>query len=351
MEKCDFVNALPKLESAAELFLSQGKSEEFLECKRLVLRIHLEMANEAELNNTKERIQDMVLNQRTELSSKTYYTLGICSVYKSQHKAGVEYFQKALALALSKDNKDDMAHAIYGLSQTYFWLGRHEESLKEIYNLQVFFEVLDVPQLKQATKILNGFIQLKLNRTEEALDIFWQAFDTIKEQKNLFMYFYVLYAIGIAYQELGDKDLARVYLKLADRSIDENNMRVLSQMIDKKLNELGVEKDMGFDLIVKEATNSVIERKKGKVDFKNQFILLDLLHLLAKSPGQVYSKESIVKRIWSQKYDPSVHDNKIYVTIKRLRKLIEPDYDKPKYISRSRNGYHLIKSAKIHFDS
>ena len=41
------------------------------------------------------------------------------------------------------------------------------------------------------------------------------------------------------------------------------------------------------------------------------------------------------------------HDNKIYVTIKRLRKLIEPDYDKPRYIFRAKNGYYLNKNTKI----
>jgi DNA-binding response OmpR family regulator len=63
--------------------------------------------------------------------------------------------------------------------------------------------------------------------------------------------------------------------------------------------------------------------------------------------GKVYSKEFLVEKIWKQSYDPSVHDNKIYVTIKRLRKLIEPDYDKPKYIYRAKNGYFMNKAAKI----
>jgi DNA-binding response OmpR family regulator len=66
-----------------------------------------------------------------------------------------------------------------------------------------------------------------------------------------------------------------------------------------------------------------------------------------KSPGEVYSKEAIVEKIWKQSYDPSVHDNKLYVTIKRLRKMIEPDFDKPKYIFRAKNGYYLNKNARV----
>ncbi len=72
-----------------------------------------------------------------------------------------------------------------------------------------------------------------------------------------------------------------------------------------------------------------------------------MLRLFMKQPGAVYSKESLVKQVWKQDYDPGVHDNKIYVTIKRLRKLIEPDYEKPKYIFRAKNGYYLNKNTKI----
>jgi DNA-binding response OmpR family regulator len=112
----------------------------------------------------------------------------------------------------------------------------------------------------------------------------------------------------------------------------------------KKLSDKG---ENTFDLVFDSISNSVVERKKGKIDFKNQFILLDMLKLFLRNPGEVYSKEALVKAVWRQDYDPAVHDNKIYVTIKRLRQLIEPDFDKPKYIYRAKNGYYLNRNAKI----
>lgn len=74
---------------------------------------------------------------------------------------------------------------------------------------------------------------------------------------------------------------------------------------------------------------------------------MDLLRLFVQQQGHVFSKEFLVEQVWKQSYDPAVHDNKIYVTIKRLRKMIEPDYDKPKYIFRAKNGYFMNKSAKV----
>jgi len=106
-----------------------------------------------------------------------------------------------------------------------------------------------------------------------------------------------------------------------------------------------------YDLVFDYSGHAVTERKLGKIDFRNQFILLDLLKVFVQNQGKVYSKEFLVEQVWKQSYDPAVHDNKIYVTIKRLRKMIEPDFDKPKYIFRGKNGYYMNKSAKVFLQS
>jgi DNA-binding response OmpR family regulator len=124
----------------------------------------------------------------------------------------------------------------------------------------------------------------------------------------------------------------------------------LAGRIQHSLDQLGGETQNSFDLVFEEHNNAVVERKLGRIDFKNQFILLDLLRLFMQNQGVVYSKEYLVENVWKQAYDPAVHDNKIYVTIKRLRKLIEPDYEKPKYIFRAKNGYYMNKSARVSFD-
>ena len=94
-------------------------------------------------------------------------------------------------------------------------------------------------------------------------------------------------------------------------------------------------------------SHAVTEKTKGKIDFKNQFILLEMLKLFLAHPGRVFSKEEFIETVWKQSYNPSVHDNKIYVTIKRLRKVIEPDYNKPKYLFLAKNGYYFSKDVHI----
>ncbi|MCB0363961.1 MAG: tetratricopeptide repeat protein [Bdellovibrionaceae bacterium] len=350
-ERGDFRVAIDKITKAAAVFYTEKNFEAYLKCQNVLLRMYAEMEESEKIQSIKETLQDLVLNKNVELNSKTYYTLALCASYKGQHKVALEYLEKSLALALSADAKEDICYAIHGLAIVYHFLGRYEDALKEIYNLQVFFQVLDLPELRLSSQVLNGHILLKMGKYEQALDVFWQCYDILKEQKNLYMYVSLLFAMGITYADSGEVDLGRMYLTLAKRSVDPANLRYLARSIDDRLKRLGAMEDSEYDIVFDSSTNTVMEKKKGKVDFKNQFILLDMLRLFLKNPGEVYTKEALVERVWKQEYDPAVHDNKIYVTIKRLRKMIEPDYDKPKYIYRAKNGYYLNKNARVLFDN
>lgn len=346
-ERCDFGVAIEKFREAAAGYFDEKNFELYLKCQNYLLRLYVEREEAENIRVTKERLQDLVLKEGFELSAKTYYTLGICASYKGQFDVALDYFQKSLAIALAADNKHDICYAINGLAITYYSLDRLSEALKEIYNLQVFFQVMTMVDLKLSSQMLNGHILRKMKKYDQALEIFWDCYDLLRSEKNMFIYLSLLYGMALTYKEAGEIDMARMYLKLVKKSADPENLKYLSRHIDQQLNELGVSSSDDYDLIFDPASNSVTEKKKGRVDFKNQFILLDMLRLFMKQPGAVYSKEFLVKQVWRQDYNPAVHDNKIYVTIKRLRKLIEPDYDKPRYIFRAKNGYYLNKNTKI----
>ena len=346
-ERCDFGIAVEKFKDAAEGFFIENRYDLYLKCQNHLLRIFAEREEHENIRVTKERIQDLVLKEGFELTAKTYYTLGICASYKGQFDVALDYFQKSLAISLAADHKPDICYAINGLARTYYALDRLSEALKEIYNLQVFFQVIPLRDLKISSQMLNGQIFRKMKKYDQALEIFWECYDLVRVEKNMFIYLSLLYGMAITYKEAGETDMARMYLKLAKKSADPDNLKYLSRHIEIQLSEMGIATGEDYDLIFDAVSNSVMEKKKGRVDFKNQFILLDMLRLFMKQPGAVHSKENLVKQVWKQDYDPAVHDNKIYVTIKRLRKLIEPDYEKPKYIFRAKNGYYLNKNTKI----
>lgn len=343
----DFPASIDKLEQAASVYADIKDHKLYIKCLTLCLRMHAEMEDTRGIHAVKDRLYDYVTREKIDLNSTTYYTLALISSYRGEYAQALESLEKALALALSQDSKEDMCYAIHGLAAVYWSLGRTEDALKEIYNLRVFFQVMKLPDLEVSSQILNGYILVSLKRYDEALEVFWKAFESLKEQKNMYTYVTLLFAMGYCHAESGDADLARTYMKLAQQMADPKNFVFLLRKINEVIRKLAGSGESHFDLVFDSASNSVIEKKKGKIDFKNQFILLDMLKLFLRTPGEVYTKEALVRAVWKQEYDPSVHDNKIYVTIKRLRQLIEPDFDRPKYIYRAKNGYYLNRNAKV----
>lgn len=346
-DRCDFKTAETYFLRAASGYLEKKDFVNYLRCINRLLRAYAEMENHSAIDDVKEKLQELMLKEKVSLDSRTYYSLGLCASYKGQNKTALEYLEKSLAVALAADDKESICYAINGISIIYTALGRYEDALKEIYNLQVFFQVLPLPELRLSSQIMNGHILREMGKFDQALEVFWKCYEELREQKNLHIFISLLYAMGVTYLESGNHDLARMYLMLAKSSADPENLRYSTRIIEKRLAQIGDVAIVDYDLVFDAVNKQITEKKKGKVDFKNQFILLDLLRLFMKSPGEVHSKELIVEKIWKQSYDPRVHDNKLYVTIKRLRKMIEPDFDKPKYIFRAKNGYYLNKNARV----
>lgn len=346
-ERGDFDNAIFYLNQASEAYFLTRMFSQYLSCQNILLRIYAEREDFEKINITKEKLQDLVLKEGFELNSKTYYTLATCTSYKGQNDTALEYAQKALSLALAVDDKEDICKSIFLIALSNFYSKKYTEALKEIYNLHVFFQVYDFPDIKASTRILNISIHRRLGKLDEALSLAWEAYEELKHLRSITMNVHLLGLIGMIYNEIGDKENARSYLKMALKMVDQKNQVRVANMLKSDLLEVGGEQTMGFDISLNETSHIICEKKLGTIDFKNQFILLDLLKLLMINQGIVYSKEQLVDLVWKQTYDPAVHDNKIYVTIKRLRKLIEPDYDKPKYLFRAKNGYYFNKSVKV----
>lgn len=346
-DRGDYSLALPNLQEAAALMLAEKKFDGFLKATQMVLRIHAEREEHEEINKIKESLHDLVIREGLELNAKTYYILGTCAVYKGQADSAEAYFKKSLEISLKEDHKENICHAILGLSIAYRMQQKYELALKEIYNLNIFLQVLDIPELRIASANSNARILMDLKKFEQALDVLWSAYEEVKTIKNLGISIYLMANIGIVLFELGQKDAAKIYLNLAAKSIDPSSNNFLLKNVKNYLEQLDNNGGSDTDLIFDLENHAIVERSLGKIDFKNQFILLDLLKLFISNKGQIFSKEYLVEHVWKQDYNPDVHDNKIYVTIKRLRKMIEPDYDKPKYIFRAKNGYYLNKSAKV----
>jgi len=343
----EFLKAIALFETAKNLFFEFGDHTNYLQCQHRLLRLYAETEQNENVIAIKDELQDRALNRGLALTSKTYYLLGVCAAYRSQLDIAYEYAQKSLGIAIESNNKEDTCYAISLLAAVYRLQGKPHEALRELYNLKIFFEVIQLPEVQASATLLNALILIDLQKFDEAIEILWQAYELLKQFKSVVLPIQLMGMMAQAYRKSGQMDLALSHLKMAERMTDSKNMPRLYKQIQLELKEINIENNSDFDLVFNETSHEVTEKKIGKIDFRNQFVLLDLLKLFVTNPGKIFSKEYLVEKVWHQAYDPAVHDNKVYVTIKRLRKMIEPDYDKPKYIFRAKNGYFMNKGAKV----
>lgn len=348
-DKGEFHRSIPILAQISDRYLDSKNFDSFLKTQNLLLKCHAEREEFEKVNDIKDRLQDLVIKEGITLTAKTYYTLSICSAFKENYDVTMDYLRKSLSLAMSDGNKEDICYAVNGMAIAYRAMGKYDESLRELYNLQVLFQGVDMPEVKFYSLALNSRILIEKNKSDEAIELLWMAYDSLKTSSNVLAQICFLVYLGSAYKAKGDHVSASIYLNLAKNTCDPRNHVRSNKLIDEQMKGLSLVSSEKYDLVIDEESQVVKEKNIGQVEFKNQFILLDLLKLFVQNPGQIYSKEYLVENIWKQKYNPDVHDNKVYVTIKRLRKLIEPDFDEPKYIFRAKNGYFLNNRVKVNF--
>lgn len=85
---------------------------------------------------------------------------------------------------------------------------------------------------------------------------------------------------------------------------------------------------------------SAHEVKRGDQIFSLTPLEFDILHTLAQKPGQVFTREYLLEKIWG--YRNSTDNRLINVHIQRLRSKIEKDPDNPEFIVTVRGiGYKM----------
>ncbi len=389
----NFLGSTRLLEDAANLYIKDKQYKKYMDCLCILLRIYKELQNLHKIGQHKEELTQLVWEEDIAISSHIHYTLGQCAVFTNDIDEAQEEFEKSLhkvwklrKKALTDNNhvqllqsKVESIFPQYGL--IYIYIRKHElrlarEKFQELKDLMKYFRDLekndedlrrilaDTSDLYQIRNILkkSDCIRTKTELSNELLYALllqeerryselehhlWSYYEKMQKSKDLCTIVTLFYYLGKNYMNLKDYNQAAIFLNLAKKSIDSDNFKHLSCHVDEALHQLDAILNQDYDLIVNFENNSIVEKNKGRVDFKNQFILFDLFKMFISQPGTSYSKEAMVEYLWKQKYQPDLHDNKIYVTIKRLRELMEPNSQHPIYIFRNKNGYHFNKKAKI----
>lgn len=341
-EKGELSNALPYLVEARSQALAAKKVRKYFNISYMLLRTCLEMGKQDEVSKIKEELQDFVVEENVEMSSRLYYTLGICAYLDGKKENMLTFFNQSFNVALSESNKEDMCYALCGKAIWFHLQKDYEKAVSILENLKLFFESVSVPEVEASVGICEAQILAELGKYDEALNSLWSAFSVAKKSKSVqFMNAYILIQFGVTHLKMKKLDMAENYFSLAESLINPEEHVRTTKILKDCMAELKTQKTLDPDIVIDLQDHTVQEVTKGKLELNNQFILLELLVEFVKKKGEHLTKSDLAEMLWDQDYDPSQHDNKIYVTIRRLRKLLEPNPKKPHYILRTKEGYQL----------
>lgn len=367
-EKCDFPNAVDCLEKVKTEALQFHLYDNYFRSIAYLLRIH---AERLDFDKHQSLIREVLqvgssLTGYARYSPKLEYNQGIAAVYRNASEEAEAHFLAAreqlstllltgqLAGREREEALRDSLMVRYSLAILQKARKEYPEALsattallKEIDDLshgETALEHVQLYDVEATILVLEGQCYRELGEHQKALDRFWAAHSLLKSHRNWSHYYYVLLGLGRTYQSMGNHERAQIFFDLISDAISNLELNELKQLLERVSRAPG---DRANRLLIDRERKVVIETKLGEVHFERRFVLLEILYLLASQPGKVFTKEELVDKIWRESYNPMIHDSKVYTSISRLRKLIEPDFRKPIYILNERDGYAFSPAVQL----
>lgn len=350
-QKGDFAEARELALQALHSALLLNQRPQWLEASRLVFQCCQELEEPQGAYEAIEEILHYLRSNPPEELQAPAETL-VASWLLSQGKIAEsqDYTHSAINKATHRRDLPTLTRALLVLAFTQTLdPATYAQALLTLDKLDILLGEIENPETQLSSYNLRGFIYTQKMQFKEAMDILWQSYEQAKLHGFYPLISSILAQMARVYRDQKYDEQYKIYAELALKGTDQNKMprlyHLVSAICPHGLESLRPEYDFKID----ENERWVEEKTKGVIDFKNQHILYDMALLFIKNPGKRFSKDDLVAHIWKQVYDPDLHDNLIYVSIKRLRTLIEPDAESPRYILRDRKGYYFNPQTVIYF--
>ncbi|MFS4460226.1 winged helix-turn-helix domain-containing protein [Bdellovibrio sp. HCB2-146] len=351
-QKGDFLEALAAFEKAQALALAQKEFSSYLDCIRIQMQCLAELERSQETYQFLEKISPFLADEfDASLKARASYLLTFHNLQQNQIEEAKTYLSQTIAFATQSQDLEYLARSLTLEVHIYASLARDWDfANRSLEKLETILQSIDLPEVEIWALVTRAHIASQNSLFEQASALVWKAYQMAQNKGNHLTMPGLLLLLGRIHNEIGQRTQAQIYFDLCMAGIDPKKhprqYRIYSKdALSKKTPGL-----LQFDFIVNIESRLIRERTRGHIDFKNQHLLLDLALMFMKNPGVRFSKEEVLENIWKQAYDPSMHDNLIYVSIKRLRTLIEPDIENPRYILRDRRGYYLSPACSINFE-
>jgi DNA-binding winged helix-turn-helix (wHTH) protein len=291
-----------------------------------------------QLNETTRREQiyfnSVDLHKNGVVCSSLFYVLGRSHFEKSQLKEAVDFFEKAIDTATSVQQKN---LAIIGLVNSEFYRNEFHKSLEL---LSLIVEIEPDLELQICKLMLSAQCRLSLKQFDLSQQFLSLAKKLCQQDRNFYLFTQVI-LVEIEMNNLRsnfDKSasLIKFVKSLMPTGLSCKTVERLNYFEDQ-LNQKKTR--IGFELIESESLVKLTRPDQQCVNITKHPQMLQLLRKLTQAQGKQISKEEICHILWNREYHSLEMDNKIYVAVKRLRKLIQDDSSQPKYILKKENGY------------
>ncbi|MBT3585583.1 MAG: tetratricopeptide repeat protein [Halobacteriovoraceae bacterium] len=296
-----------------------------------------------------ENLAEEMTSVLGSLSAEYFYNVGIVKNYGGKFEEAKQNFLLAYKKSKEENEPEVLAKCLLALAINCYNQREFENALEYLGQLGQLLKIIKKAYLNGAMYLFAAKVYTELDMYENALRNFSLANETLHQKKCWNLFGYVLLGKGIVHKRIGDFGRALDYFQLAKESSDSLSFKRLNELVSNEIQDVN---DSSVDLYLDKTNRKVKERSLGTIDFKHRFVLLEILFLLAKNPGQFFDKEHLAKSIWKDEYNPLIHDKLIYTSVSRLRKLIEPKNtkgEKRKYIIRGKDGYTFNPLVKIRF--
>ena len=314
-----------------------------------LIRIYSESLNEKEANKyiqLSSDLLDQIVASLPSLNGEYFYNAAVVSTYRGDFNEAQKSFHQAHRKAQTENDPELMAKSLYAMATNAYQLRSFQDALSHLNQLNELLNILKKGYLKGSMHLLWGNVLRELGEYSASLPQYDLAMKLLHSKRCWNMHNYVLLNKGVALKKMGEFSKALMLFALAQNSLDDQYFRRLEQLIMMEVEDVN---DSSVDLYLDRHNRVIHEKALGVIDFKHRFVLLEILFLLAQTPGTYYNKEDLARMIWKDEYNPLIHDKLIYTSISRLRKLIEPKGIKRQYILRGKDGYTFNPRVNARF--
>lgn len=229
-------------------------------------------------------------------------------------------------------------------------MGRLKRAEFLAHALLTKYEAKNLKGINGIIYLLLGNIEERKNALETSLAWYQKAHASFLGEHNWYYQLYVLYAYARLSRMRKNYAQAYWYLDMIDKAAWGDEFGLLRREINSERERLAQD---AVDLLIDSRNGFVSTRENNQISLRKQHILLNILEVLSKAQDSRknggLSKAEIIESVWKETYQPKIHDNKLYYNINRLRKIIEPDMNKPRYLLNSKEGYRFAPGLRVRF--